>query len=92
MTAVPRANFVILSRTHTTFGLPLEGIGPILGVDTIMDMARTTLSLIGNRLTAAVMARWEGEFQPEKAADTARLVAPSEKIFPPANDHDSASE
>jgi proton glutamate symport protein len=43
------------------FGLPLEGIAIILGVDAFMDMARTTVNLIGNCLASAVMARWEGE-------------------------------
>jgi len=60
--AVPRASLVILSATLVTFGLPLEGVAVILGVDAFLDMARTTLNLVGNCLAAAVMARWEGEF------------------------------
>ncbi len=59
--AVPRASLVVLSGTLTTFGLPLEGIAVILGVDELMDMARTTVNLVGNCLATAVMARWEGE-------------------------------
>jgi len=59
--AVPRASLVILAGTLTSFGLPLEGIAVILGVDELMDMARTTVNLIGNCLASAVMARWEGE-------------------------------
>jgi proton glutamate symport protein len=59
--AVPRASLVVLSGTLVTFGLPLEGIAIILGVDEIMDMARTSVNLIGNCLASAVMARWEGE-------------------------------
>lgn len=58
--AVARASLVILSGTLVQFGLPLEGIAIILGVDAFMDMARTTVNLIGNCLAAAVMARWEG--------------------------------
>jgi proton glutamate symport protein len=61
--AVPRATLVILSGTLVTFGLPLEGVALILGVDTLMDMARTTVNLIGNCLASAVMARWEGELK-----------------------------
>ena len=61
--AVPRASLVILSGTLVTFGLPLEGVALILGVDEIMDMARTGTNLIGNCLASCVMARWEGEFQ-----------------------------
>lgn len=58
---VPRASLVILSGTLVSFGLPLEGVALILGVDELMDMARTTVNLVGNCLAAAVMGRWEGE-------------------------------
>jgi len=60
--AVPRASLVILSGTLVTFGLPLEGVAIILGVDAFLDMARTSINLVGNCLASAVMARWEGEF------------------------------
>jgi proton glutamate symport protein len=59
--AVPRASLVILSGALVTFGLPLEGVAVILGVDALMDMARTSVNLLGNCLASAVMARWEGE-------------------------------
>jgi proton glutamate symport protein len=55
---------VILSGTLASFGLPLEGVAVILGVDELMDMARTTVNLTGNCLATTVMARWEGEFDP----------------------------
>jgi proton glutamate symport protein len=61
--AVPRASLVILSGTLVTFGLPLEGVAVILGVDAFMDMARTSVNLLGNCLASAVMGRWEGELQ-----------------------------
>ena len=60
--AVPRASLVILSGTLATFNLPLEGVAIILGVDALMDMARTSVNLVGNCLATVVMARWEGEF------------------------------
>lgn len=60
--AVPRASLVILAGTLTQFKLPLEAVAVIFGVDTIMDMARTTVNLVGNCLASCVMARWEGEF------------------------------
>jgi proton glutamate symport protein len=63
--AVPRASLVILSGTLVTFGLPLEGVAVILGVDAFMDMARTSINLLGNCLASAVMARWEGELTTE---------------------------
>ncbi len=61
--AVPRASLVILSGTLATFGLPLEGVAVILGVDAFLDMARTSVNLVGNCLASAVMARWEGELK-----------------------------
>jgi proton glutamate symport protein len=72
--AVPRASLVILSGALATFGLPMSGVAVILGVDALMDMARTSVNLVGNCLATVVMARWEGEFgsEPEVAADAAR--------------------
>ncbi len=64
--AVPRASLVILAGTLTQFQLPLEGIAVILGVDALMDMARTSINLLGNCLASAAMARWEGELKPEQ--------------------------
>jgi proton glutamate symport protein len=58
--AVPRASLVILAATVASFNLPAEGVALILGVDTFMDMARTSVNLIGNCLAAVVVARWEG--------------------------------
>jgi proton glutamate symport protein len=57
--AVPRASLVILAGALTQFKLPLEAIAVILGVDAIMDMARTSLNVVGNCLATVVMARWE---------------------------------
>jgi proton glutamate symport protein len=57
---VPRAALVILSGTLATFGLPLEGAAVLLGIDAVMDMARTSVNVLGNCLATAVVARWEG--------------------------------
>jgi proton glutamate symport protein len=57
---VPRASLVILAGTLATFNLPAAGVALILGVDTLMDMARTSVNLLGNCLATAVVARWEG--------------------------------
>ena len=64
--AVPRASLVILAGTLTAFGLPLEGIAVILGIDHIMDMGRTSVNLMGNCVASVVVARWEGVFDDEK--------------------------
>ena len=68
--AVPRASLVILAGTLASYGLPLEGITLILGVDELMDMARTCVNLVGNCLATVVVAKWEG------AVDTGSLGAP----------------
>jgi proton glutamate symport protein len=57
---VPRASLVVLAGTLATFNLPVEGVAVVLGVDTLMDMARTSVNLLGNCLATAVVARWEG--------------------------------
>ncbi len=59
--AVPRASMVVLSGTLVAFGLPLEGIMLILGVDEFMDMARTGVNLLGNCVATTVVSKWEGE-------------------------------
>ena len=82
MAGVPRASQVILAGTLVTFGLPLEGILLIIGVDELMDMARTTVNLVGNCLATAVVGRWEGEFRPVTEGD-ARTDAP--EAGPPAS-------
>lgn len=58
---VPRAVLVVLLATSATFHLPTEPIFIILGVDALIDMARTAVNVIGNCLASAVIARWEGE-------------------------------
>lgn len=62
--AVPRASMVILMATASTFGLPIWPIYIILGIDELMDMARTSVNVIGNCLATVVIARWENEFNP----------------------------
>ena len=61
---VPRASLVILLGTAASFGLPTWPIFIILGIDELMDMARTAVNVLGNCLATAVIARWEGEFNP----------------------------
>lgn len=64
---VPRASLVILLATVTNFGLPVEPIYIILGIDELMDMARTGVNVIGNCLATVVVARWEGDFKPPES-------------------------
>ena len=60
---VPRASLVILLGTLATFNLPVEGVLVILGVDELMDMARTAVNVIGNCLATVVIARSEKAFR-----------------------------
>ena len=64
---VPRAALVILTGTLASFNLPAEAAVVLLGVDVLMDMARTSVNLIGNCLATVVMARWEGEYDESRA-------------------------
>lgn len=63
---VPRASLVILIGTAATFNLPSWPITMIFGIDALMDMARTSVNVMGNCLASAVVARWEGELDDEK--------------------------
>ncbi len=69
---VPRASLVILLGTAASFNLPVEPIFIILGIDELMDMARTSVNVIGNCLATAVIARWEGEFGKEEPSAVIR--------------------
>ena len=64
---VPRASLVILMGTAQSFGLPEWPILALLGIDALMDMARTAVNVIGNCLATVIVARWEGEFPPPAA-------------------------
>lgn len=73
---VPRASLVILLGTASSFGMPVWPIFIILGIDELMDMARTSVNVIGNCLATVVIAKWEGEFHPPvelKAPNEARI-------------------
>lgn len=63
---VPRASLVILTGAAATFNLPLWPIMAILGIDELMDMARTSVNVTGNCLASCVIARWEGELDDTK--------------------------
>ena len=64
--AVPGASLIVIAGTAAAFGLPVEGLALILGVDRILDMARTVCNLSGNCLAAALVGRWENEVSAER--------------------------
>jgi proton glutamate symport protein len=87
--AVPRASLVILSGALSQFGLPLQGVAVILGVDALMDMARTSLNVVGNCLATVVMARWEGDFdKPQLAVPVVDAVVGEPLRVPPVRTPD----
>src|SRR5690606_10968543 len=73
--AVPRASLIILIATADQFGLPLFIIAAILGIDELMDMARTSVNVIGNCLASVIVSKWEGEFDQEKALNYGKEIA-----------------
>ncbi|HTQ99012.1 MAG TPA: dicarboxylate/amino acid:cation symporter [Candidatus Acidoferrum sp.] len=65
---VPRASIVIITATLSMFGLPVEGISLVLGIDAFLDMGRTVTNVLGNTIAATVITKWEGELGEEEAA------------------------
>ncbi|KAF9963608.1 hypothetical protein BGZ65_001823 [Modicella reniformis] len=61
--AVPRASFIVLTSTLANANIPLAPLSLIMGVDAFMDMARTSINVLGNMTACAVISRWEGEFR-----------------------------
>ncbi|WP_395328774.1 dicarboxylate/amino acid:cation symporter [Novosphingobium sp. BL-8H] len=78
---VPRASLVVIAATLSQFGLPVEGIALLLGVDTFLDMGRSATNVVGNAVATAVITRSEGMLQP--------LVDPDEQM-PKAPAHSSS--
>jgi proton glutamate symport protein len=73
---VSRAAIVILLATVGSFGLPVEPVFILLGVDQLMDMARTSVNVLGNCLATVVVARWEGDYPvPELAGHSVKEPA-----------------
>lgn len=75
---IPRASLVILMGTAASFNLPIEPIFLIIGIDELMDMARTSVNVLGNCLATVVVARWEGEFDPDRVQKGAQAVLKTE--------------
>jgi Na+/H+-dicarboxylate symporter len=56
---VPRASLVVIAATLTQFGLPVEGVALLLGVDTFLDMGRTATNVVGNAVATSVITKWK---------------------------------
>ncbi|MCF0073212.1 cation:dicarboxylase symporter family transporter [Dyadobacter sp. CY261] len=71
---IPRATLVILLGAIANFGMPEWPVLLIMGIDELMDMARTSVNVTGNCLATAVIARWEGELDDQKMHDSDKVV------------------
>ena len=72
---VSRASIVILMATVGSFGLPIEPVFILLGIDQLMDMARTTVNVIGNCLATVVVAKWEGEYPAMTSSESVETLS-----------------
>ena len=61
---VPRASLVVIAATLTQFGLPVEGVALLLGIDQFLDMGRSATNIVGNSVATSVITKWEGMLQP----------------------------
>jgi Na+/H+-dicarboxylate symporter len=67
MAAVPRASLVVIAATLPHFHIPETGLLLLLAVDHFLDMGRSATNVVGNSIATAVVAKWEGEWQPDRA-------------------------
>ena len=74
---VPRASLVVIAATLNQFGLPVEGIALVLGVDHFLDMGRSATNVVGNAVATSVITKWEGMLQPTMDPDAEPPHAPS---------------
>ena len=88
MAGVPRASLVVIAATMSMFKIPEAGLLLILAVDHFLDMGRSATNVVGNAVAASVVARWEGNLDPEEPADIEPPHAPSHvKRDGPIHDH-----
>jgi Na+/H+-dicarboxylate symporter len=77
---VPRASLVVIAATLTQFGLPVEGIALLLGIDTFLDMGRSATNIVGNAVATSVITRSEGMLQPLLDPEAEPLHAPARTV------------
>jgi proton glutamate symport protein len=71
---VPGVSFVVLMATLGSVGIPVEGLAFIAGIDRILDMARTTVNVVGNSLVCVVISKWEGQYNIVKGIEYIELM------------------
>ncbi len=75
--AVPRASLVVITGTLAMFGLPVEGVALILGIDQFLDMGRTATNVVGNAVATSVITKWEGMLEEPEGAFVEHPHAPA---------------
>jgi len=73
---VPRASLVVIAATLTQFGLPIEGIALLLGIDQFLDMGRSATNVVGNAVATSVITKWEGMLEKPEPAEAEPVHAP----------------
>lgn len=61
MAGVPRASLIVIAGALTSFGIPVEGLALVLGIDQILDMGRSAVNVVGNAVATVVISKWENE-------------------------------
>ena len=77
MAGVPRASLVVIAATLSMFKIPEAGLLLILAVDHFLDMGRSATNVVGNAVASVLVAKWEGELDPEREIDIEPPPAPS---------------
>jgi len=77
MAGVPRASLVVIAATMSMFNIPEAGLLLILAVDHFLDMGRSATNVVGNAVASTVVAKWEGNLDPEEPVDIEPPHAPS---------------
>ncbi|MCU6452694.1 dicarboxylate/amino acid:cation symporter [Sphingomonas sp. A2-49] len=78
--AVPRASLVVIAAVLPVFDIPEAGLLLILAIDHFLDMGRTATNVIGNAVASAVVAKWEGGFEPREPAEIEPPHAPAHRL------------
>jgi Na+/H+-dicarboxylate symporter len=90
--AVPRASLVVITGTLAMFGLPVEGVALILGIDQFLDMGRTATNVVGNAVATSVITKWEGMLEVEEPAEMDPPHAPTHTVHGGARGLDLAQD
>ena len=81
MAGVASGSIVVLLAAGNTLGLPPQGVALLLGVDFIVDMARTAVNVVGNSLAAAVVERSELKAEQKRSAASAAQTPADAQVF-----------